>query len=164
MNIDPSKIDLLLITHFHIDHVGSLPYFTEKTNFKGEIYMTRPTRVVSELLLKDYVRIHMANVKQGKEGNSGFLYDAKDVSRCLTKCRTLDYHQEISIGGIKFCAYNAGHVLGAAMFMIEISGVRIFYTGDYSREEDRHLMKAEVPAPNIPPDILSKFSYHTYIL
>ena len=39
----------------------------------------------------------------------------------------------------------AGHVLGAAMFLVEIDGVRILYTGDYSREEDRHLKPAEVP-------------------
>jgi cleavage and polyadenylation specificity factor subunit 3 len=36
--------------------------------------------------------------------------------------------------GIKFWCYNAGHVLGAAMFMIEIAGVHVLYTGDYSME------------------------------
>jgi len=46
----------------------------------------------------------------------------------------------------------AGHVLGAAMFMIEIAGVRILYTGDFSRVEDRHLMAAELPT--IKPDVL----------
>jgi cleavage and polyadenylation specificity factor subunit 3 len=39
--------------------------------------------------------------------------------------------------GIKFWCYNAGHVLGAAMFMVEIAGVRVLYTGDYSMEDDR---------------------------
>ena len=33
--IDAEDVDLLLITHFHIDHVAALPHFTEKTNFKG---------------------------------------------------------------------------------------------------------------------------------
>ncbi len=47
--------------------------------------------------------------------------------------------------GIKFTAYRAGHVLGAAMFLLEIDGIKILYTGDYSREEDRHLKPAEVP-------------------
>ena len=38
---DPSEIDVILITHFHIDHCAALPYFTEKTNFKGiEIYIS----------------------------------------------------------------------------------------------------------------------------
>jgi len=48
-------------------------------------------------------------------------------------------------------AYNAGHVLGAAMFMIEIAGVRVLYTGDFSREEDRHLMAAELPSASVRP-------------
>ena len=45
-----------------------------------------------------------------------------------------------------------GHVLGAAMFMIEIAGVKVLYTGDFSRQEDRHLMAAEVPS--VKPDVL----------
>jgi cleavage and polyadenylation specificity factor subunit 3 len=39
------------------------------------------------------------------------------------------------------------------MFTIEIDGIRVLYTGDYSREEDRHLMQAEIP-PGPPPDLL----------
>lgn len=55
------------------------------------------------------------------------------------------------MNGIKFWCYTAGHVLGAAMFMVDIAGVRILYTGDYSREEDRHLRAAELP--QFSPDI-----------
>jgi cleavage and polyadenylation specificity factor subunit 3 len=47
----------------------------------------------------------------------------------------------------------AGHVLGAAMFSIVIDNIKILYTGDYSMEEDRHLIQAEIP-PGSPPDIL----------
>ena len=43
-------------------------------------------------------------------------------------------------------------MLGAAMFMLEIAGVKVLYTGDYSCVEDRHLMSAEVPS--ISPDVL----------
>ncbi len=60
------------------------------------------------------------------------------------------------MSGVRFWCYNAGHVLGAAMFMIEIAGVKLLYTGDFSCEEDRHLMAAEVPA--ITPDILISVS------
>ena len=58
----------------------------------------------------------------------------------------------MDVNGIKFWCYNAGHVLGAAMFMIEIAGVKVLYTGDFSRVEDRHLMAAEIPS--VTPDIL----------
>ena len=37
------------------------------------------------------------------------------------------------------------------MFMVDIAGVRVLYTGDYSREEDRHLQAAEIP--QFSPDI-----------
>ena len=49
------------------------------------------------------------------------------------------------------CAYRAGHVLGAAMFMIVIGGMRLLYTGDYSRLADRHLSAADLP--DTLPDI-----------
>ncbi len=48
-------------------------------------------------------------------------------------------------------AYRAGHVLGACMFEIEIAGMRLLYTGDYSRVPDRHLSAADTP--DNPPHI-----------
>lgn len=55
----------------------------------------------------------------------------------MEKIEVLDFHQTIEYKGIKFTATPAGHVLGAAMFTIDIDNVRILYTGDYSLEEDR---------------------------
>lgn len=57
----------------------------------------------------------------------------------------IDFHQTVETNGIRFQAFRAGHVLGASMFLIEIDGIKILYTGDYSREEDRHLKPAEFP-------------------
>ena len=73
------------------------------------------------------------------------LFDERDIEKTLFKIKTIDYHQTVELNGIKFTAYRAGHVLGASMFLIEIDGLKILYTGDYSREEDRHLKPAEVP-------------------
>lgn len=154
--VDPSKIDLLLITHFHIDHAAGLPYFLEKTSFKGRVFMTHPTKAIFKWMLSDYVKI--SNIADDNQ-----LYDEKDLLNAYEKIEVIDYHQELNVNGIKFTPYNAGHVLGAAMFLIEIAGVKIFYTGDYSREEDRHLMSAE--CPNISPDILiceSTFGVQTH--
>ena len=57
----------------------------------------------------------------------------------------------MEVNGIRFWCYTAGHVLGAAMFMVDIAGMRVLYTGDYSCEEDRHLRAAEMP--NFSPDV-----------
>jgi Cft2 family RNA processing exonuclease len=54
---DPSVIDIILITHFHIDHCAALPYFTEKTNFRGRIFMTHATKAVMKMLLSDNIKL-----------------------------------------------------------------------------------------------------------
>ena len=140
--IDTSDIDILLVTHFHLDHCGALPYFLEKTNFKGECYMTYPTRDIYKIILSDYVKVSHSKSEES-------LYNEKDLKNSVEKIKPINYHQEIESRGIKFSAFQAGHVLGAAMFLIEISGVKILYTGDYSRELDRHLQPAEIPSKEI---------------
>ncbi|RIB06583.1 beta-lactamase-like protein [Gigaspora rosea] len=141
--IDPATVDVLLISHFHLDHAASLPYFLEKTTFEGRVFMTHPTKAIYKWLLSDYVRV--SNVALDE-----MLYEEQDLLHSYDKIEAVDYHQEVEVEGIKFTSYNAGHVLGAAMFLIEIAG--ILYTGDYSREEDRHLMAAELPPAQ--PDVL----------
>ncbi|KAI9026292.1 beta-lactamase-like protein [Hyaloraphidium curvatum] len=137
--IDPAKVDYLLVTHFHLDHAGAVPYFMQKTNFAGKVYMTHPTKAIYRWMLTDFLRISNNSAED-------VLFDENDLLSSHSKVIAVDYHQTIELeGGIKFTAFNAGHVLGAAMFLIEIAGIRVLYTGDYSREEDRHLMPAERP-------------------
>lgn len=62
--------------------------------------------------------------------NSGIseqsLYTDGDIVQSLEKIDPIDFHQELEVNGIKFSAYHAGHVLGAAMFLIEIAGVKVW--------------------------------------
>ncbi|KAM7277553.1 hypothetical protein ACFE04_004687 [Oxalis oulophora] len=143
--IDPSTIDVLLVTHFHLDHAASLPYFLEKTTFKGRVFMTHATKAVYKLILLDYVKVSKVSVEDMLFNNE------QDINRSMEKIEVIDFHQTVEVNGIKFWCYTAGHVLGAAMFMVDIAGVRVLYTGDYSREEDRHLCAAELP--QFSPDI-----------
>ncbi len=116
-----------------------------QTDFKGRVFMTHPTKSIYKLILQDYVKVSTISVEDT-------LYDENDLQRSMDKIEVVNYHQIVHHKGIKFWCYNAGHVLGAAMFFIEIAGVKILYTGDYSRREDRHLMAAETPEQR--PDIL----------
>ncbi|RVD92528.1 beta-lactamase fold-containing exonuclease [Tubulinosema ratisbonensis] len=136
--VDLSKIDAIFVTHFHLDHGGALPYITEKTNFNGRVFMTHPTKSILRLLLNDYSRLVSAGVEDSFSDN--------ELKKCMDRIRTIDYYQQIRINDLKITALNAGHVLGAAMFMIQASSSLILYTGDYSREEDRHLKMADLPS------------------
>lgn len=146
--VEPDQIDVLLVTHFHLDHVASLPYLTEKTSFKGRVFMTHPTKAVTRLLLGDYYRL--LQMKNAKEED--VLWTDSDLSACMDKIELIDYHTTITVGGLSFHALNAGHVLGACMFWLDIGGRTLLYTGDYSMEDDRHLMAAELPEKK--PDVL----------
>ncbi|XP_049760544.1 cleavage and polyadenylation specificity factor subunit 3 isoform X2 [Loxodonta africana] len=153
--IDPAEIDLLLISHFHLDHCGALPWFLQKTSFKGRTFMTHATKAIYRWLLSDYVKV--SNISA-----DDMLYTETDLEDSMDKIETINFHEVKEVAGIKFWCYHAGHVLGAAMFMIEIAGVKLLYTGDFSRQEDRHLMAAEIP--NIKPDILIiESTYGTHI-
>jgi cleavage and polyadenylation specificity factor subunit 3 len=54
---DLSTVDVLLISHFHLDHAASLPYVMTKTNFKGRVFMTHPTKAIYKWLIQDSVRV-----------------------------------------------------------------------------------------------------------
>ena len=112
-DIDPSEIDLLLVTHFHMDHCGAVPYFTEKTGFRGRVFMTHATKAIYKILMHDAARL---------DRNDDKLFDEQDMLKSMEKIELLDYHQHLQHKGIKFWCYNAGHVLGACMFMVEVAG------------------------------------------
>lgn len=153
--IEADEIDVLLISHFHLDHSGALPWFLLKTSFKGKCFMTHATKAIYRWLVSDYIKVSNIATDQ-------MLYTESDLEMSMDRIETINFHEEKDVGGIKFWAYNAGHVLGAAMFMIEIAGVKILYTGDFSRQEDRHLMAAEIPS--VHPDVLiTESTYGTHI-
>ncbi|KAF8160624.1 beta-lactamase-like protein [Crassisporium funariophilum] len=156
--LDWSTVDAILITHFHLDHAAALTYIMEKTNFrdgKGKVYMTHPTKAVHKFMMQDYVRMGSSS--------SDALFTPLDMNMSLASIIPVSAHQLITVcPGVSFTPYHAGHVLGACMFLIDIAGLKILYTGDYSREEDRHLVKAELPP--IRPDVLiveSTFGVHS---
>ncbi|PSK49428.1 hypothetical protein B9Z65_8223 [Elsinoe australis] len=139
---DLSTVDILLITHFHMDHAASLPYVLAKTNFKGKVYMTHPTKAIYKWLMQDSVRVQ--NTHSSSEYISP-LFTEHDVMSTLPLIQTIAFYATHTHSSIRFTAYPAGHVLGAAMYLIEIAGLNILFTGDYSREYDRHLIPASVP-------------------
>ncbi|KAL1959463.1 hypothetical protein VTO42DRAFT_1908 [Malbranchea cinnamomea] len=141
-DFDLSTIDILLISHFHLDHAGALPYVLSKTNFKGRVFMTHATKAIYKWLIQDNVRV--SNTSSSSDQRTT-LYNEQDHLSTLPLIEAIDFNTTHTINSIRITPYPAGHVLGAAMFLISIAGLNILFTGDYSREEDRHLISAEVP-------------------
>ena len=88
--IDPASIDIVLITHFHLDHAASLPFFTERTSFRGQVYMTHPTKSIFKWLLADYVRVSASTSKAdpGEIANDR-LFSEAHLTSCYEKINAM---------------------------------------------------------------------------
>ncbi|CAA9960743.1 Endoribonuclease YSH1 [Pyrenophora teres f. maculata] len=149
-DFDLSTVDVLLISHFHVDHAASLPYVLAKTNFKGRVFMTHPTKAIYKWLIQDSVRV--GNMSSNSETKIQ-MYTEADHLNTYPMIESIDFYTTHTVSGVRITPYPAGHVLGAAMFLMEIAGLKILFTGDYSREDDRHLVSASVPA-GVKVDVL----------
>ncbi|XP_014240953.1 integrator complex subunit 11 [Cimex lectularius] len=152
-----SFIDCVIISHFHLDHCGALPYLTEMIGYTGPIYMTHPTKAIAPILLED-----MRKIAVEKKGEGNF-FTSQMIKDCMKKVTAVTLHQSLLVDNqLEIKAYYAGHVLGAAMFKISVGSQSIVYTGDYNMTPDRHLGAAWID--KCRPDILiTESTYATTI-
>ncbi|KAL1241500.1 Integrator complex subunit [Trichinella spiralis] len=150
-------IDCVIISHFHLDHCGALPYMTEMVGYNGPIYMTIPTKAIVPVLLEDFRKV------QVKYRNDPFIFTSNMIKDCMNKVKTISLHEELmNCLVIRIKPYYAGHVLGAAMFEIRVGHESVVYTGDFNMTPDRHLGPAEID--RCRPDVLiSESTYATTI-
>ena len=125
---DVTKVDALVVTHAHLDHVGRIPKLV-RDGFRGKIYMTPPTKDLAELILRDSVGI------LGQEAaHKGIapLYEEKDVDESFSLIETLGYHEEKEVApGISAYLRNTGHILGSASVRLkDEDGTTVALTGD----------------------------------
>jgi cleavage and polyadenylation specificity factor subunit 3 len=146
----PGLAKVLTTLSFHVDHAASLPYVLAKTNFKGRVFMTHPTKAIYKWLIQDSVRV--GNMSSSSETKIQ-MYTEADHLNTFPMIEAIDFYTTHTVSGIRITPYPAGHVLGAAMFLMEIAALKILFTGDYSREDDRHLVSATVPA-GVKVDVL----------
>ncbi|PHZ13322.1 Metallo-hydrolase/oxidoreductase [Rhizopus microsporus ATCC 52813] len=150
-------IDAVIISHFHLDHCGALPFFTEMLGYDGPIYMTHPTKAICPILLEDYRKITVE-----RKGETNFFTSAM-IKNCMKKVHAVSLHQTIKVDDeLEIKAYYAGHVLGAAMFYVRVGHESVVYTGDYNMTPDRHLGSAWID--KVRPDVLiTESTYATTI-
>ncbi|KAB2088361.1 hypothetical protein ERO13_A04G142900v2 [Gossypium hirsutum] len=133
-----NALTCVIVTHFHLDHIGALPYFTEVCGYKGPIYMTYPTKALAPLMLEDYRK----NMDRRGEDEQ---FTSDHIAECMKKVIPVDLKQTVQVDkDLQIRAYYAGHVIGAAMFYAKVGDAAMVYTGDYNMTPDRHLGAAQI--------------------
>lgn len=123
---EPSSIDILFITHAHLDHVGRIPKLV-KDGFQGKIYSTPQTKELAELILEDALGL---TTKEAMHDQLPPLYEKQDVEKAFSLWKTIPYHTETPIEDFSVYLKDAGHILGSSMFFFTIDGQKIVFTGD----------------------------------
>jgi metallo-beta-lactamase family protein len=119
-SFDPGSIDLVLLTHAHIDHSGLLPRLVAQ-GFRGRIHTTAATADLLEVMLADSAHIQARELewrsKAGaRDAGRPPLYTMAEVQRTLRQLAPVDYDTEISPHpGLRCRFRDAGHIIGSAI-------------------------------------------------
>lgn len=136
-----NELDLVLLTHAHLDHSGYLPVLV-KNGYKGKIYCTKATRDLTEIILLDSGKIQEEDARRAnkysytKHDIAKPLYDVEDAKDAITHIETIEINQWHTYNNeIKFKFLNSGHILGSAFIVIDIQGKILVFSGDIGRKE-----------------------------
>jgi len=157
---DASSIDLCILSHAHIDHSGNLPNLV-KSGFKGDILCTYATRDLCMIMLRDSANIQHHDIKyinkhRQKENLPPLdpIYTLEDAVECLKHFVGLSYDRPREImPGVTLTFYDAGHILGSAMVVLDIEdkeekkSFRFLFSGDLGRP-DRPILRDPFPVKN----------------
>jgi len=143
---DPSDIDVVILTHAHIDHSGNLPTLV-RMGFDGQILCTSPTAELAELLLMDSVNVFLHKQQKAGKHRRGKhhgprpqpLYLQKHVMDTAERFVTIGFNKPFRLNGdIELTFIPVGHLLGAAAAVLKINDKgeekTIAFTGDIGRK------------------------------
>jgi metallo-beta-lactamase family protein len=145
----PSDIDIILLTHGHLDHVGYLPKLV-KHGYHKSVLGTKPTLEVAEVILRDSGKIQeeeaaRANLEKYSKHHPALpLYTVKDAEKAIEHFKQIEEGTWIDLFPyIKVRFQYVGHIIGATYIELEVRGEIFVFSGDIGRENDllMHLPK-----------------------
>lgn len=139
-------VDAIVISHAHMDHIGSLPIISKEYP-KAPIYMNKMTYDLVKVLLYDSLKIMNYNEAEIP------IFNEDDVLNMLSRVILIPYQKEESISDkITLTFYMAGHIVGASCCYLKSKEGSVFYTGDFSLTTTNTISKMSIP--KLRPDVV----------
>ena len=144
--VDPKTIDVMLLSHAHMDHSGNVPTLV-KHGFKGKIFCTDATADLCKIMLHDCARIQVhdiefVNKKRARAGKNLFepLYTPEDATNAIEHLFPQPYSKPFKIfDNVEVTFHDAGHIIGSAFTEINYSEngttKKLMFTGDIGRRD-----------------------------
>jgi len=155
--IADQRIDAILISHAHQDHIGTLPVAMRRFP-SARVFMTEATADVGGVLLHNSVNV-MTRQREEIGERSYPLFTHREIDRASEHWRWCPMHQRISIAGerapqreksaLTFEFFDAGHVLGSTGILLRAEGQTVFYTGDTNFDDQTIMEAAKFPEEKI---------------
>ena len=151
LEVLPSSIDYVLLTHGHLDHCGWLPRLINQ-GFEGKIYCTGPTKSISRIILLDSAKIQEEEAEKAnqehysKHNPAEPLYTVEQAERVLPFFRVIALDKEFDVDAeISARYFYAGHILGACSIELKLEGKTLVFSGDIGRDNDDLLFEPIKP-------------------
>ncbi len=149
--VHPASIDMVLLTHGHLDHVGYLPLLV-KHGYRNPILATSATIEVAKVILEDSGRIQeeeaatALRLRYSKHSNPQPLYTLEDAQNVFGHFSAQKLNEWIVISdriAVRF-RYNS-HIIGATFIELKIGDKLVIFSGDIGREDDPLLFPPDKP-------------------
>jgi len=149
-HVAPRDLLTVALTHAHLDHSGGIPLLYVSVELP--LLTTPLTLSLAELLVRDFLKISKYYVP----------FEIIELLSMMRNARIVNLGEAVDIGPYHVEIYSAGHIPGSSMFLVEVEGLRILYTGDFNLEDTCLLRGADMSPFKKADVVIMEATYASY--
>lgn len=140
LSTSPKDLNGIIITHAHLDHSGSAPFFYVSET--PPVFMTNMTKQLTDILIRDLLHLSAYYIP----------FEALELKTMLDSCTEINGSAKIGEAQVEF--FNSGHIPGSVNVLVNLDGKKIWYSGDINTIDTALLGGAKIDLPELDMAII----------